>query len=51
MEITLKLAADEINFLIQALGQLPTASGAYPLLLKIRKQTEKQIPELSSEQG
>lgn len=36
------LDANEINFIIKVLGQLPTSSGAYPLVVKIQQQVEAQ---------
>jgi hypothetical protein len=30
MEITLKLTVEEVNGILQTLGQLPTSSGAWP---------------------
>jgi len=36
------LDANEINFILQVLGQLPTSSGAYPLVVKIQQQVEAQ---------
>jgi hypothetical protein len=44
MEINLTLSVDEINAILQVLGQLPTASNAYPLLMKIKGQAEAQLP-------
>ena len=46
------LDANEINFIIQVLGQLPTSSGAYPLVVKIQQQVEAQQSqdEVKSEQ-
>lgn len=43
MDITLTLTKEEINAILQTLGQLPTSSGAYPLMIKIKEQAEKQI--------
>lgn len=43
MEITLKLTVEEVNAVLNVLGQLPTSSGAYPLLLKLRAQAEEQV--------
>lgn len=44
------LDAKEINFIIQVLGQLPTSSGAYPLVVKIQQQVEaQQQDEVKSE--
>lgn len=40
MEVTLKLTVDEVNFVLQAIGQLPTSSGSWPLLVKIRDQAQ-----------
>jgi hypothetical protein len=44
MEIELKLTVDEINAVLQTLGNLPTSSGAWPLLMKIKQQAEAQVP-------
>lgn len=44
MDIELKLTVDEINAVLQTLGQLPTSSGAFPLLMKIKAQAEAQVP-------
>lgn len=45
MDINIKLTVDEVNGILQALGQLPTSSGAWPLLLKIKTQAEEQLPK------
>ena len=45
MEINLKLSVDEINAILQTLGQLPTSSGAWPLVVKIKEQAEEQLPK------
>ena len=45
MELKLTLSIDETNAILQVLGQLPTQSGAYPLLMKIKEQAESQLPE------
>jgi hypothetical protein len=45
MNIQLNLTVAEVNAVLQTLGQLPTNSGAYPLLVKIKSQAESQIPE------
>jgi len=44
MEINLKLTSDEVNGILQVLGNLPTSSGAWPLVIKIKQQVETQIP-------
>ena len=42
MELTLKLTVEEINAILQTLGNLPTSSGAWPLVVKIKAQAEEQ---------
>lgn len=44
MEINLTLTLDEANTVLAALGQLPTNTGVYPLLKKIKTQGETQLP-------
>lgn len=41
--IKLELTVEEINAILQTLGQLPTSSGAWPLVIKIKEQAESQI--------
>lgn len=43
--ITIQLTVEEINGVLQTLGQLPTSSGAWPLLMKIKTQAEEQLPK------
>ena len=45
MDLHLTLTVDEINGILQVLGDLPTKSGAYPLVMKIKEQAEPQIPK------
>ena len=45
MVITLKLTVEEVNGILQTLGQLPTSSGAWPLVVKIKEQAESQVPQ------
>jgi hypothetical protein len=49
MEITLKLTVEEVNGILQTLGQLPTSSGAWPLVVKIKQQAEEQLPKKEEE--
>lgn len=44
MEITLTLTIEEANTVLAALGQLPTNTGVYPLLKKIKEQGDAQVP-------
>ena len=45
MELHLILTIEEVNGILQVLGDLPTKSGAYPLVMKIKEQAEPQIPK------
>jgi len=41
----LELDVNEINFVLQTLGNLPSSSGVWPLILKIKEQAEAQVPQ------
>ena len=41
----LELEVNEINFILQTLGNLPSSSGVWPLILKIKEQAEAQVPK------
>ena len=45
MEINLTLHVEEVNAILQTLGNLPTSSGAWPLVVKIKQQAEGQLPK------
>lgn len=45
MEIAIKLQLDEVNGLLNILGQLPTSTNIWPLAAKIRQQAEEQLPK------
>ena len=51
MEINLTLNVDEINAVLQTLGNLPTSSGVFPLLMKIKQQAEAQLPQEELTEG
>lgn len=42
--IQLVLSAEEVQGIINVLNQLPTSSGAWPLVVKIKEQGEQQVP-------
>jgi hypothetical protein len=42
-DITLTLTAEETNAILQVLGDLPTKSGAWNLVVKIKGQAEQQM--------
>ena len=43
--MNLELEVNEINFVLQTLGELPSKSGVWPLILKIKEQAETQLPK------
>ena len=45
MEINLKLDLQEVNGLLNIIGQLPTSTNIWPLAAKIRAQAEQQMPQ------
>ncbi len=45
MEIKLTLSVEETNFILQTLGQLPSSSGVWPLICKIKEQGKSQVPK------
>jgi hypothetical protein len=40
--VKIELEASELNAVLQVLGQLPTSSGAWPLLMKLKMQADEQ---------
>jgi hypothetical protein len=44
MTVNLNLSVEEINAVLHTLGNLPTSSGAWPLVVKIKEQAEAQLP-------
>jgi hypothetical protein len=45
--MNLTLTKEEIQYIMSVLGELPTKSGAWPLILKIKEQAEQQLQESS----
>jgi hypothetical protein len=45
MELTLKFTVEEVNAILGVLGDLPTKTGAWPLVVKIKEQAEAQMPK------
>ena len=43
--VKLELSVEEVNAILQVLGDLPTKTGAWPLIVKIKQQAEPQVPE------
>lgn len=44
----LDLTPEEVTAILQVLGQLPTSSGAWPLLVKIKEQADAALKEQSN---
>ena len=44
----LELEVNEINFVLQTLGNLPSSSGVWPLIVKIKEQADAQLPKDAS---
>jgi hypothetical protein len=43
--IKLEVTLNEVEGILAGLGELPTKSGAFALLMKVRAQAESQIPK------
>ena len=41
MKVTLTLEVEQVNAILQTLRQLPTSSGAFPLMVEIKKQADE----------
>ena len=51
MELEIRLTVEEVNAVLQTLGNLPTSSGAWPLVVKIKDQAEGQLPAQPALEG
>lgn len=49
MEISLQLELNEVNAVLDILGQTPTSTNVWPLAAKIRAQAEVQLPKQEPE--
>jgi hypothetical protein len=48
--VNLELTIEEVNAILQVLGDLPTKTGAWPLIVKINQQAASQLPQENVEQ-
>lgn len=46
-DITLNLTLDEVNGILNLLSKTETGSGFFPLMIKVKEQAEKQLPQPS----
>ena len=47
-DVTLNLSVEEVNAILQVLGDLPSKTGAWPLIVKIKEQAEPQVSQDSN---
>lgn len=45
MELTIQLELNEVNAVLDAIGQLPTSTNTWPIAAKIRAQAAAQLPQ------
>jgi hypothetical protein len=45
MNIKLELSVEDINFILGQLGELPSKTGAFVLMMKIKEQADPQVPQ------
>ena len=45
------LTIEEVNLILAGLSELPTKSGAYPVAMKVKTQTEAQLTQKEPEDG
>ena len=41
--MNLNLEVNEVQFILKTLGQLPSSSGVWPLIVKVKEQADKQL--------
>jgi len=51
MQINLILDIEEVNGLLNLIGQLPTSTNVWPLANKIRSMAEAQMPQAELPEG
>lgn len=44
MSVQLDLEVSEVNAILGVLGEMPSKSGAWPLIVKIKAQADAQLP-------
>ena len=50
-DLVVRLSAAEINSILHVLGDLPSKTGASPLIVKIKEQAEEQLPKPESQES
>jgi len=41
--MNLNIEVNEVQFILQTLGQLPSSSGVWPLIVKVKEQADAQL--------
>lgn len=49
--VTLSLNLEQVNFILNALGKLPTETGAWGLMQRVSQQVHKQLDATSEEEN
>lgn len=51
--IKLELTVEDVNYILASLGELPSKTGAFVLMMKIKEQADPQVPpqDPPSDQG
>tara|TARA_R110000868_G_C10960758_1_gene768466 strand:+ start:1272 stop:1460 length:189 start_codon:yes stop_codon:yes gene_type:complete len=48
MNVFIRLTADEVNAILVHMGNLPSSTGVWPLLMNIKQQAEMQLSAAST---
>jgi len=48
MNIKLELSVEDVNSILQVLGELPSKTGAFMLMMRIKEQADPQVPQEES---
>lgn len=43
--MVINLEVNEVQFILNVLGEMPAKSGVWPLILKVKEQAEAQVPK------
>ena len=46
--MNLNLETNEVQFILNVLGEMPVKSGVWPLIVKIKEQADAQLPKESN---
>ena len=46
--MNLNLEVNEVQFILNVLGEMPAKSGVWPLIVKVKEQADAQVPKESA---